>query len=59
MRARAVTKEILKKARKGLFSETYHQRSEAQRADPFWKKQDFVEGPLFSTVFLENQEIDL
>jgi len=59
MRARHITKEILKKASKGLFSEEYHNLSDAERSDPFWKKAKFVNGPLFSEVFLGSQQIDV
>jgi len=59
IRARSITKEMLKKAKNGLFSQEYHNLNEEERSDPNQKKAKFVSGPLFSTVFLGSQQIDV
>lgn len=59
IRAKSITKDMLKKAKNGLFSEEYSNLTEEERSDPNQKKAKFVSGPLFSTVFLGSQQIDL
>jgi len=59
MRAHDINKDMLKKANRGLFPEEFYNLTDTEKSDPNTKKRLFVEGPVFRTVFLQNQQIDL
>jgi hypothetical protein len=55
LRSRNITKDMLNKMNRGLFTEQFKSLTPEQQASEYWKKHHYVKGKLFSTVFLDQK----